>query len=755
MSIASQTFNTPGTHTFVAPTTMISNSLSVTVRGGRGTYGSYNGLSLSGPGGQVTAQIDTSGLGTPATLTCIVGSDASGTNGGAGFSGGGGSGGWKFGNRAPWQGGAGGGSSAILTVGNVLLIEGGGGDGVGWTFHTGSRTPSGYPAGKGGGQASNTPGNGTCAGEGAGSGGANGGSGGNGAAGTGGTGHGGGTPGNSNSGQTSGAGVGSGGFPTTNCGAGFAAPAPQVQNAVPSVGPGGPGLVTLSYHTADAPSAPILRAPSNGVFIDTNGQGVTFQGTYQAPSGDTGVLFGVALRVVISGVNHWWNGTDFSSTTPIFRPPDTGVAALNNENFTVVIPPGVLSDAGSPVYSWSMACSESLFNLQGPYAANLSFTAVVPPTATITSPTGTISTTTPTISWTNTTPGGTQQSYRYLIYDTAQVMGVAGAAVPGGAIYDSGVVASASTSFTLPGGLLHSVNDYFGYLMIVNSAGSIPSLWASDPFTVAIQSANTVTLTATSSTDPVTGMPAPQLVMHMTGADALSFAWFQGDYGNGFEDIVAGLQPISGGAATVYDLGAPFNVAISYRVRAAGVITGNQEVTAWSTTATMAAPGVQSKNWWVVVPTALGTSVQISRLPATASSSSSSGQTITQPPMPGTGLTASLAVEEWEQQGVFRGFGRSNAVVVHGDIWNPEFDLAVYFLDPASFNSFSDIRETQEVVLLKSDMEGSIYWVTFGPDFNPGIVRETQRHKAPKRSLVVHCTPTDRYFPPNPFVPST
>lgn len=55
---------------------------------------------------------------------------------------------------------------------------------------------------------------------------------------------------------------------------------------------------------------------------------------------------------------------------------------------------------------------------------------------------------------------------------------------------------------------------------------------------------------------------------------------------------------------------------------------------------------------------------------------------------------------------------------------------------------------------MKSDMEGSIYWVTLGSDFNPGILRETGRHNAPKRTVVVHCTPSLHYAPANPFIPT-
>ena len=94
---------------------------------------------------------------------------------------------------------------------------------------------------------------------------------------------------------------------------------------------------------------------------------------------------------------------------------------------------------------------------------------------------------------------------------------------------------------------------------------------------------------------------------------------------------------------------------------------------------------------------------------------------------------------------MFRPFGKSTASFIHGDLWADEFDLALYFENSEDFANFKAIRELQGEVLLKSDMEGNEYWVTMGPDFNAGVLRETGRQTNPIRTVYVHCAPTDPY----------
>lgn len=242
----------------------------------------------------------------------------------------------------------------------------------------------------------------------------------------------------------------------------------------------------------------------------------------------------------------------------------------------------------------------------------------------------------------------------------------------------------------------------------------------------------------------VSGYFGPWAVGGLQGIQTLDF---QADYvGNGsWQDILTDFVGIVTGVSTTYDFGAPFNLALRYRVRAVALISGQGYVSAWSNVVILPG-GVASSSWWIVPPTSLFSSMALARLPSSGAGSTTNVASPTAPAMPGQ-VGASIIIDEWEQQGVFRTFGKATATIVHGDIWNDEFDLDLFFSSAANFARFKAIRTLQGVVLVKSDMEGSIYWVTLGPDLNPGIMRETGRQSNPKRGLTVHCTPTDPYIP--------
>lgn len=147
--------------------------------------------------------------------------------------------------------------------------------------------------------------------------------------------------------------------------------------------------------------------------------------------------------------------------------------------------------------------------------------------------------------------------------------------------------------------------------------------------------------------------------------------------------------------------------------------------------------------WWLVPPSNPAMAIQLHRLRSTVTTSTSTSDTsVTMPAIP-AGISASLIVDEPEQQGRFNGFGKSTALVVHDQIWAEEFVLNVYFEDEAEFQAFRAIRTLQEVVLLKSDMSGDTYWVNFGSARPTAILSESERQSDPKRGLSIQCIPAD------------
>ena len=563
------TYDTSGTVSL--PANLVSTNLAVTA------IGSPSGNSfLSGQnaGAYVSGQIPASMF----PLTLVIGEEGSSAgDGGNGYSGGGA--GQDFG---------GGGSTAVLSAG-ALLIEAGGQDGA---------FPGGDPQGSGGGYASNTPPN-ASSGNGAASGGSQGGTGGNtvltgtSVTVTGGTGNGGGTNGNSASGATSGAGVGSGGLTVNNCAASFAASAviSYQYGQGPSSGTHS-GSVAITYDVADPPNAPISLTPAGGSYADTNANGITLGGTYSTPGADTGALLGVAIKLRIDGGSvHYWDGTDFSSTSEVFVTPTTGIGVTNGETFTVVIPAGILADGHT--YTWSMACQEGFAELEGSFSATQTFIGAPTPSAVITSPASTVTTLTPNVTWTPTTPAGSQTDYRFAIYDApTETPGT------GTAVYDTGVVASSSHNIAIPSATLSSVATYYGYLQITETGGQT-SAWMPFVFTVQLVDSVAPTLTGSITTEPTSGCPAPLLTANAgTGGTANPNVRFQADYtGEGdWNDILgyvegetpatALVNPVSH-IASVYDMGAPFNIPLYYRARNEAVSGGETYISAWSATLTL------------------------------------------------------------------------------------------------------------------------------------------------------------------------
>lgn len=472
-------YDTNGTVTL--PSNLVSTNLAVLAIGA--------GFAVETIGAYVNGQVAASLF----PLTLVIGEKpvgSGGRNGGDGYSGGG-----------AGQGPGGGGSTGVLS-GSTLLIEAGGQDGQ--TLSPGTDPPGG----SGGGFASNTPPGGAGGvGDGAGSGGSQGGTGGDSDSNTGGTGSGGGTNGNANSGATSGAGVGSGGLSVPGYAASFAG----TDVIAPQYGPGpisgadtGTGYVAVTYDTADAPNAPTGLVPSTA-FLDVDADGITLGATYSTPGADTGALLAVAVRLKIDGGTvHYWNGTDFTSTSPVWVTPSTGLGVTNGEMFTVDIPAGLLADGHT--YAWGMACQEGFAELDGPFSANTTFTGAPAPSAVITSPASTVTTRTPNVTWTPTTPAGSQTDYRYVIYGAPTDNPGAGAP-----ILDTGVVASASHNFTLPGGTFDSVDTYYGYLQITETGGQT-SAWIAFTFTVQLVDPAVPSLGGSITNEPVSGCPAPLIV---------------------------------------------------------------------------------------------------------------------------------------------------------------------------------------------------------------------------------------------------
>lgn len=776
MTTRTTIFATPGTDTWTAPATLLNGQIQVSVYGAIGGGSHVPGSSGRGAGlGALIA--GTVNVAAGDVLDVIVGANGSGTTGGTGYHDGG-TGGTAGASTDPSQvgydGAGGGGSTALVNpIGPTLIAEaaaggGEGGDGsVGGDYNTGGEGGNGDEGDGATGHNVAFGGNPGVGGQGAGAGDGAGGAGSGGATdgsagssgdgGAGGDGEGPDTPTGGGGGGGGGGGFwgggGGGGAGANSAGGGGGAGNSAYGSALinPSITFGAStlyGSIWITYTFADPPLAPTTVTPAPTGYFDTALDPILFSGTYRTPGPDTGDLQAVSLGVSQDGGAYgYWNGADFSSAVPVWVTPTDGFGAASGTTFDVLVPAGVLADGHT--YSWIMACQESLQGLESPYSASRSFMAVVSPSATITSPLGTVTTLTPAVAWSETTPAGSQLTYRYLIYRTPlEDTSLIPPGIDGSAVYDSGVVTSAAVGFTLPATPILNLGTYYQYLQITET-GAIPSPWETATFDILLPGPNVPTLTGIPTTDPTTGMPATFLQAAMDDLSSSAFyglttSQYQGDYtGSGdwvdlLCDLVA-VTVIGSGDQTseCYDLAAPFNVPLAYRVRSfVPDIAGQPYASGWSDVVDIT--DVPSTNWWIVAPTMLDSSQMLHRLPSSASSAQPSG------------LSSSIVVDEPEQLGIFRPFGKKTATVIHGDMWAEEFDLDLYFLTPLEWANFKAIRELATVVLVKSDMEGAYYWMTLGPSRPAGISKRSGRQQSPTRGLTIHCTPTDPYSPTTP-----
>jgi hypothetical protein len=211
-------------------------------------------------------------------------------------------------------------------------------------------------------------------------------------------------------------------------------------------------------------------------------------------------------------------------------------------------------------------------------------------------------------------------------------------------------------------------------------------------------------------------------------------AQFQASYdgGNTWADVGAGTNynlssvPLANEQASGVDQWAPFGVPVQYRVRLASYVSGQLLTSDWSSVQTVTLP---STDWWLMVGVDPTTAMLALR-----AGSSSMGSAV-----------YSMTLEENEEQGLFKAFGRDTYITVHGVMLQEEFDLPLYFLDQPSYDQFVAIRRLQTTVLIKSTDEGQRFYVSLGAT-RPSILAnrpEPLRH----RYITIHCSPVDSVAP--------
>ena len=486
------------------------------------------------------------------------------------------------------------------------------------------------------------------------------------------------------------------------------------------------GSVRLTFTVADAPLFPYLTEPTNGGFVDVDDiTASTRLGFTYRPGTDSGVLNAYALRIKpVGGSYGYWNGVDFSDTSPVWMPcePTTTFVDIPNTAFT----PGT-------TYDWSFAHQESYYDLQGVFAMDSSFTAALSPTLVITAPVDIVDSTTPTVSWTGTFPAGnSQQAYRAVVYTPEQV--AADGFTPGQAPYvlDTGLVSTGTPSFTL--GALDNVDDYVLALYITDTPDNAPSPWVLQPFSVSSGGPATPTITATAAIDGTSGCPYIEIATTSSyGTDVYIEVEFSDDQVNWYR--LRNTERLNT-TTPVGDYETPFNSLRYYRARAVGNIDWSTPgaYSVWSSESVSAQ--VNSRVYWFVDPLNPGPD-ENGNLGAffvwrTSSRKGSSA----------SGIRLSHEVDRPEQQGEFQVFGQSSSYLVRGDMYDERFDLALLFDSLDKWEMFDAFRNRRRTICMRSDLPGKIHYMALGPGRPRDLYSAVDRNLPTSVSeVIIQCIP--------------
>lgn len=321
--------------------------------------------------------------------------------------------------------------------------------------------------------------------------------------------------------------------------------------------------ITIALPPVQPPATPTITEPANASYVDTP---ITLGWSPNPTTGD-GPQSDVAIRAKISGAssyNYWSMASNAWQSTIVWNPYTSDSYTFPTAAFTV-----------GNVYNVSVATEEATEGLQSQFASDITFTCQAPPSVTVTGPSGAIATASPTVTATATPAAGASVTgYRVVVYTAAQV--AASGFTPGGTpnVYDSGTVASTSTSVSQPVSGLSSNATFYAYVEVTETGGE--SAWGSAPFTVTFDAPAQPTVTVTAGTAPSTGAPAPMVTVQVQGHDNLLSA-----LDASFEGSPGTWAPYGGGVLYVtssYALDGSDSMALAQAATGSDAITGAYSV---------------------------------------------------------------------------------------------------------------------------------------------------------------------------------
>jgi hypothetical protein len=474
---------------------------------------------------------------------------------------------------------------------------------------------------------------------------------------------------------------------------------------------------TPSGGSPAAPSAPVLQAPSPSLAYDYNA-GYDFYYTY-ITGGDGPELYYQMRLKQGSNPYGYFNGTDFSSSTPV------NVASVNG---LIEVPSGLIPDGFT--YDWSVASVDA--GGTGPFAADESIVATSGPAVSVS--TGSTLSGNTEIDWSVTFGGsGSQAAWQVITYSADQVAALDFVPGVGPNLDDSGYQTANDTLYTLatpvPNGTVCT-----SYVFITQTPGLQVGV-GNVSYTISDGTApSQPTISAVLATDPTTGVPAIMITVNdpdLGGDPAVGVIIIRDDATSLTNANYSTPGAISG-TAVFYDLEIAADVAYQYYAVTVDAYDVFSPQSDWTTPVSVAGvttygPAIPAFYMWI--PSAPGTVLSL-HLASKASGSTSIA----------SGGDAVWVVDRPEDQGIFQPFGRPDSVVVRGDMRSEQFDLDLVFLSQAEWNAFDNMRNQQKTVALRSDMSATIGYYALGGTRPAAILRGDRRTK-PIRQVTITCTP--------------
>lgn len=235
-----------------------------------------------------------------------------------------------------------------------------------------------------------------------------------------------------------------------------------------------------------APSAPVLRTPSNGSIVDL-AAGHLFDWDFTDPNAeDTQTAYYLRRKLSSASTYEYWNeSTGLWQSTEIKN-------AKSQTDFTFVA--GKWTNGNT--YNWSVATEDAL-GFKGPYATDATVTASTGATVTVTGPVSPVTTTAqPVITWTFSDPEGDLQQFYHVVVFTlgqTQIGGFDPATSPN--VWTTNEIPSEAVRGVQVGIALMNNQTYVAYVRL--KTGGLYSAWTSRAFSLALAPPMTPTVVAT------------------------------------------------------------------------------------------------------------------------------------------------------------------------------------------------------------------------------------------------------------------